>query len=174
MSDIHYRVGPTSRRAIRSYAKAFRKLLHLENDAYIDIIWLMENVLPEVLKKYNFSMEVLPKEEMGKNHGLTDTRTGKIYIREDVYDGACRNNGRDRLTLAHEVGHFLLHAGITPGLARTAPGEKVPCYCDPEWQATAFAGEFLMDHDVIRNMTIAEVVQRCCVSYQAASIQKSK
>ena len=111
---------------------------------------------------------------MGNNHGLTDPRTGKIFIREDVYEGACHGIGRDRMTLAHELGHFLLHDGIALGLARVGNDEHVPTYCDPEWQASAFAAEFLMDHDIIRLMTPEEVAEKCGVSLQAARFQKSK
>lgn len=78
------------------------------------------------------------------------------------------------MTLAHELGHFLLHDGITLGLARVGGAEQIPIYCDPEWQASAFAGEFLVDHDLIRSMTPEEVADKCGVSLQAARIQKGK
>lgn len=174
MSEERYRANPVSRMDIRNYAKALRKGLHLEAAEYVDIVRLMEYVFPEAFKRYNFSFEVLTKEELGRNHGLTDPRSGKIFIREDVYEGACRGNGRDRLTIAHELGHFLLHDGITLGLARVGVDESIPTYCDPEWQASAFAGEFLMDHDIIKSMSPEEVANRCGVSYQAACFQKRK
>lgn len=174
MTDARYRANPVSRQDIRNYSKALRCNLHLEDTEYIDIIRLMEYVFPEAFKKYNFSFDILSKEELGKNHGLTNPKSGKIFIREDIYKGACHGVGRDRLTVAHELGHFLFHDGITLGLARARSDEHIPAYCDPEWQATAFAGEFLMDHDVIKNMTPEEVMRRCGVSYQAAIIQKGK
>ena len=111
---------------------------------------------------------------MGNNHGLTDPKNGKIYIREDVYEGACNGVGRDRLTMAHELGHYLMHRDVATGLARVGDGEEIPTYCDPEWQANAFAGEFLMGSEVIKNMSVREVAERCGVSYQAAGVQKSK
>ena len=174
MINARYRANPVSRQDIRNYSKSLRRNLHLENAEYVDIIRLMEYVFPELFKKYSFSFEILSKEELGKNHGLTNLKSGKIFIREDVYKGACHGAGRDRLTVAHELGHFLLHDGITLGLARVRSDEHIPVYCDPEWQATAFAGEFLMDHDVIKSMTPEEVMHRCGVSYQAAITQKEK
>lgn len=174
MSEVRYKAPPTSRRKIREFAQRLRKILGLENQAYVDIVALMECVFPIIFGDDHFSIEVIEKEKMGLNHGLTDPKRGKIYIREDVYEGACRGVGRDRLTMAHELGHVLLHKDVVTGLARVGDGEKVPTYCDPEWQASAFAGEFLMGHEVIQSMTVQEVAQRCGVSHQAAEVQKNK
>lgn len=174
MVESQYRVQPLSRLNIRSYAKRLREMLHLCEVKYIDIIWLMEYVFPEVFKKDHFSFEIRTKEEMGQNHGLTNPQSGKIYLREDIYERACQGAGRDRFTAAHELGHFLLHDDVDIGLARVSKDEHLPPYCDPEWQANAFAGEFLMDHDVIRNMTPDEIASICGVSYAAACFQKGK
>jgi len=174
MSEVHYKSQPLSRSDIRHYAKKLRKNLLLEDAEYIDVIRLAEYIFPVLFKKYGFSFEVMPQEIMGNNHGLTNPQSGQIFIREDVYDGACCGGGRDRLTIAHELGHFLLHDGVTLGLARTIGHEPIPTYCDPEWQATAFAGEFLMDHDIIAHMTVDEIVDRCKVSFDAARYQKLK
>ena len=107
-------------------------------------------------------------------HGLTNPATKTIKIREDVYDRACEGHGRDRFTLAHELGHYLLHDDVTVGLARSGDGASVVTYCDPEWQANAFAGELLMPHDLIQNMSIGEIAAQCKVSYSAAELQRRK
>lgn len=171
MTNCNFRAQPLSRKDIRVYAKKLRKILHMSDAVCFDIVRVAEVFFPLMFgEKYSF--EILPKEEMGHNHGLTNPETGKIMIREDIYDGACKGEGRDRLTIAHELGHFLLHNGITLGLARVDENEKVPTYCDPEWQATAFAGELLMDSDIIQNMSVPEVSRRCGVSMDAARYQK--
>lgn len=171
MTEYNYRAQPLARKDIRAYAKKLRKLLRMSDVVYFDIVRVAEVFFPMMFgDKYSF--EILPREEMGHNHGLTNPETGKIMIREDIYDGACKGEGRDRLTIAHELGHFLLHNGITLGLARVGENEKVPTYCNPEWQATAFAGELLMDADLIRDMSVSEVAIRCGVSMDAASYQK--
>lgn len=46
---------------------------------------------------------------MGAKHGETIPSENRIRIREDVYERACNGYGRDRLTMAHELGHLLLH-----------------------------------------------------------------
>ena len=174
MSEGYYKVQPVSRKQLRELAKTLRRKLGLENAVYIDIIYLIEHVFPVICQKWGFSVEILPKEDMKQNHGLTNPQSGKIFIREDVYDGACMGNGRDRLTIAHEIGHYLLHDGVTLGLARASQEEHVAPYRDPEWQATAFAAEFLMDHDIIRDMGVSEIASKCGVSLVAARYQKNK
>lgn len=155
-------------------AKEMRNRLGLKDRKHVDIVWLAEVIFPRFFSQYNYSFEVLPVEEMGTNHGLTNPDTGKVMIREDVYDRACQGKGRDRLTIAHELGHFLMHDGMTFGLARASKDEDIPPYCDPEWQATAFAAEFLMDSDIIRNMSPEEIAKECGVSLEAARYQKGK
>lgn len=174
MTKSRYKAEPLSRKQIRMYAKSIRATLGLTDCTRIDIVRLAEIVFPELFAKDGFSFEILTREEMGSDHGLTDPSTGRVMIREDVYDQACQGMGRDRLTIAHELGHFLLHDGVTLGLARAGENENIPPYRDPEWQASAFAGEFLMDADIIRNMTVPEIAEQCGVSTEAAAYQKSK
>lgn len=171
MTGCNYRAQPLGRKDIRAYAKRIRRILHKTNEEYFDIIRVAEIFFPAIFGD-RYSFEILSREEMGNNHGLTNPETGRVMIREDIYEGACRGEGRDRLTIAHELGHFLLHNGITLGLARVVENEKVPTYCNPEWQATAFAGELLMDSDIIRDMTVPEISKKCGVSIDAASFQK--
>lgn len=166
------KVQAMSRLAIRHYAQNLRKRLGLENTMRVDILYLAENIFPILFQKYGYNFMVLSKEEMGRNHGLTNPKSGQVMIREDIYEGACKGVGRDRMTIAHELGHFLLHDGITLGLARVDPAENIPCYCDPEWQAKAFAGEFLMSADLISHMSPEEIARECGVSVQAAECQK--
>ena len=75
------------------------------------------------------------------------------------------------MTIAHELAHYLLHRSIRLGLARRAEGESIPRYKDPEWQATAFAAEFLMPADEIRHMSIYDIASTYGVSKQAAAFQ---
>jgi Zn-dependent peptidase ImmA (M78 family) len=77
------------------------------------------------------------------------------------------------LTITHEFAHYLLHDEAI-GLARVMEGEKLKPYHDPEWQAKAFAGEFLIPAHLISNLSIDEIVIKCGVSYEAARYQRSK
>lgn len=174
MDERRYKAQAMSRAEIRELAAHYRERLGLTNVAYVDIVSLLELVFPRLFSKYGFDYSYETRDVMGNNHGLTDPRTGKITIREDVYERACQGKGRDRMTIAHELAHFLLHDGVTIGLARAGDDESVPAYCDPEWQATCFAAEFLMGAEVIRNMEPEQIAKQCGVSLEAAAYQKAK
>jgi Zn-dependent peptidase ImmA (M78 family) len=84
--------------------------------------------------------------------------------------GACLGQGRDRFTIMHELGHLLLHTSDRIWLRR---GHRAPkAYRDPEWQANAFAGEFLMPAALVRECSWpADMAETFGVSLQAAEIQ---
>jgi Zn-dependent peptidase ImmA (M78 family) len=110
---------------------------------------------------------------MGQNHGLAYPDKRFVMLREDVFERACNGRGRDRLTVAHEIGHILLHTTDRIVLRR---GEGTPkAYCNPEWQANCFAGEFLIAHELVRKgSTAQEVAAAFGVSVDAAVYQLRK
>lgn len=169
----HFKADPLSRRDIRNMANRLRKQLGLSPKKPVDVLRLLEMLFPAAYSDSGFSLQILPPGEMGELHGLTDPINQVIYIREDVYDNAAQGKGRDRMTIAHELAHFLLHRGVRLGLARRAEGESIPRYMDPEWQATVFAAEFLMPAEEIRHMSVSDITSTYGVSRQAAAFQLS-
>lgn len=110
---------------------------------------------------------------MGDYHGLTYTNEGNIKIREDVYLNAVEGKGRDRFTMAHELGHFLLHNPKNVILARTKSKTKI--YEDAEWQADTFAAELLMPIDMITDEDdIDSISRKFGVSAKAAEVRLNK
>jgi len=164
--------APLSRQNIRDYAKYIREIVGLENQLYFPILFLLEMVMPQIDPE--FSLEILPKDEMGEYFGLTCPSKHKIILREDVYDGAVNGNGMHRFTVAHEIGHYLLHTNRSVVLARNNPEERIPAYLDPEWQADCFAGELLMPAELIKSMNANEIAFACRVSLAAARTQLRK
>lgn len=161
-----------SRNDIRNAAKVIRILDGSENDMYFNIVKFMEIKLPKI--DSGFVFRVMPKSVMGECHGITFPDRNEIQIREDVYDRAVADSGRDRLTLAHELGHWFLHEKRNISYARMDEGAKIITYRDPEWQADAFGGEVLMLHNLIKGCSVFEVMDNCKVSEKAASYQLSK
>lgn len=160
-------VTPLSRKQIRAFSDEVRDYFGVKS-AKFPIVEVVELVLPQVYKDFLF--EVLPADEMGENHGLTMPEYNVIQIREDVYLRARAGEGRDRMTVAHEFGHLLLHKGVA--LARSPSAIALPAYKDPEWQAKAFAGELLISHRHLEGCQEAfDLVSRFDVSYDAAEIQ---
>lgn len=156
-------VTPMSRKGLREFAREFRKICEMEEEYYFPIVPFIEWILP----KLGFDYEIVPVKEMGDAYGITHTGMRVMKIREDVYEGAVKGNPRDRFTLCHELGHFLLH---TPERVSFARGE-VPVYMRPEWQANVFAGELMAPYYLVAGMSPQEIADKCGMSITAAMIQ---
>lgn len=163
---------PMSRKTIRENAKMIRILDGSENELFFDIVHFLEVRLYQIDPTFNF--RVMPVSQMGECHGLTFPDRNEIQIREDVYQRACDGSGRDRMTMAHELGHLLYHEKQNISYARFDDASDVPTYRNPEWQAEAFGGELLMPYDLIKGKTANQIVKECKVSSRAAMCQLSK
>ena len=164
-----YKADAISRDDIRRFVRSIKKLVGLEDELYFPILSFVENILPILVPDFQF--EVVPESEMGNKHGETYPSKNLIRIREDIYLRAAAGEGRDRLTVAHEVGHLFLHEDDAIALCRLEPGEKLKPYEDPEWQADAFGGELLASSYLIVGMSQSEVERKCGVSSAAARVQ---
>ncbi len=164
-----YKAQGISRNDIRRIVREIRRGTNMEYILYFPIVRFLENILPLLIP--NFQLEIVLKDEMGNKHGETYPSKKLIRIREDVYLNAIEGSGRDRLTIAHEIGHLLLHDDDSIALCRLEPNEKLKAYEDPEWQADAFGGELLASSYLIKGLTNAEVQEKCGVSEAAANVQ---
>lgn len=163
---------PRSRKDIRDYVNGIRKVMGLASQPRFPIIEFLELIMPRIDEE--FYLEILTYEKMGECFGVTCPEEHKMVLREDVYIGAANDEGMHRFTVAHEIGHYLLHRQGSVVLARVDPNAKIPAYKDPEWQADCFAGELLMPVELIKNMSLAEIVESCQVSLSAARVQHRK
>lgn len=165
----NYMVEGKSRANLRTLAHMLRKYLQLDDVLYFPIVELLD-IMSEIFTDFNY--EVVEDIELPKRiHADTDVRTGHIRIKESVYEGACAGKGRDRMTIAHEIGHYFTLCFCGFRLERNFENEKIPAFRDPEWQAKCFAGELMMPAHHIKNMTVHEITERCGVSYDAACVQ---
>lgn len=80
--------APISRNEIRNFTREFRKIIGLDNKLHIDIIRILEHVLPSVFPDMEYMY--VPVEEMSGIHGFTTPMNQSIIIREDVYLGALK------------------------------------------------------------------------------------
>ena len=164
-----YIVEPKSRKDLRCLAQILRKRLGLEDELWVPIVELLD-VLGEIFE--DFSYEIVPDDALQRGiHAETDIHTGHITIKESVYEKACNGEGRDRMTIAHEIGHYFTLCFCGFKLHRNFKQKKVKCYNDPEWQAKCFAGEFMIPYHLTDKMTSSEIVRACGVSYDAAEYQ---
>lgn len=129
--------------------------------------------MPEIFD--SFSYEIIEDTELPLNvHADTDIVGCHIRIKNSVYEGACNGNGRDRMTVAHEIAHFLLLCVNGLKLERNFSGKRLKAYNDPEWQAKALAGELMCALHLIKNMTVDEIMKQCGVSESAAKYHYQK
>ncbi|MDC5551464.1 ImmA/IrrE family metallo-endopeptidase, partial [Acinetobacter baumannii] len=105
------KVDPLSTVQINAVANKFRtSVLSFSTDQNIDMVDLIENILPT---KLGVNYDILEKEVLGPIEAATNPDKGELIIREDVYEALNDPNdpmhGRARFTLAHELGHLILH-----------------------------------------------------------------
>ena len=162
---MNVKAEPQSRQNICKVAWELRKLMGMDKELYFPIVPFIEILFSGLYTDCNY--EIVPVSEMKDMYGTTNTSMNTMRIREDVYEGAIRGVPRDRFTLGHELGHFVLHQPSSISFARG----RVPLYCQPEWQANTFAGELLAPRCLIGNMKPEEIAERCGLSLTAANIQ---
>lgn len=164
---------PLSRKEIRSIANNVRRRFGISFDEPFPVVEFLE-MLPEIFEKNAVEYEIVENNKLPQNvHAEYDVYEKKIRVKEFVYDGACAGNGRDLMTILHEIAHFLLLSVMGVKFYRTFD-RKVQPYNDPEWQAKCLAGELMMPVNEIRGMTPKEVSKKYKVSLPAAQYQLSK
>lgn len=120
---------------------------------------------------------VVTDEEMPEAYAKTEFEKGTVTItcRRDVYDRANMGVGRDRMTLAHEYGHAVMHCGAPlyrtiSDVGRTQLSATV-AFESAEHQAKVFAAALLIhDEDAAEMNDADEISVEFGVSVQAAEI----
>jgi len=163
---------PRSRAELRTIAYQFRKKLDLDKKVYFPVVEVLE-AMTYMLD--DFCFEVVEDEDWGDlSHAYTDMRTGYIYIRRSVYDGACNGGGRDRMTITHELAHRILHYAQVYMLQRNFDHREIKPYMDPEWQAKCLAGEIMAPAHLLVGKAPIEIATLCGISFDAAAMQYNK
>lgn len=161
---------PVKRIQLRDLAVHIRETLKLQNELRFPVLFFLETYMPLMFEGFHF--EIVEKEELGNEiHAQTDIVNRCIKIREDVYEGAVKRVGRDRMTVAHEIAHYVLLVVCGLKFNRCFEEKVMKPYEDPEWQAKALAGELLCPAHLIRRMTAEEIARQCGVSLAAARTQ---
>jgi IrrE N-terminal-like domain len=167
VTDIPFEAPPRSGNSIEGFADAIRKALGLYEIPFFPVVEFLEFGLPRVVPGMYY--DVQSKLLLGGREGAVDPIKRAVYIREDVYDAAVRHERRARFTVAHEIGHALLHVGT---LNRVLPRQSIPTFRQPEWQANRFAAALLMPrHLVAQYESLPEISVTFGVSEHAASVR---
>lgn len=163
-------VPPMSRVKIAQIGAALRKGVNLEAVRRFPIVEIYEwlhFIVPEA--RY----QVEESSFMGDDDARTYPEKRLIQLREEVYDAAAQENGRARFTLAHELGHLMMHRNTS--FARVNPQSPPRIYENSEWQADVFASYLLMPDELIMSCSsVDEVMSDFGVSRKAAELRFNK
>lgn len=170
MTEHGYAVPPRSTKSIARAAEQFLKRCapdYLDSGRPLDVAHLVDYGLQERrIMVYPVSANDLPDSE-------AETRAGEggwleIWMREEFYDALFEinvNTNRARSTLAHEIGHAVMHdADVRTGrhrphvlALRRTPRSQLKPFEDSEWQAHTFAGALLMPRPALGKADLGNV-----------------
>lgn len=105
---------------------------------------------------FSYGVEDLPRQE----EAHTDFEENIIILSPKTYDDLQKGMHRARFTMAHEIGHAVLHTDSIRAARLVSASRKIagipkfrrgqfPAYVDPEWQANKFASSFLMPEQLL-------------------------
>lgn len=157
-------VPPMSEAAIATATVLVRRVFGASSRPFFPVvpIYDMLDVLVE-----NAHFEVVEDHLMGEDDARTYPDQGLILVRQSVYDGAACGEPRARFTLCHELGHLVMHRGVS--FNRINPSAPPKIFQNSEWQADVFASHLLMPRDMLRGDETDEVVmERFGISWSAA------
>jgi len=166
-----YKAKPRSARDIGALASAWRDALGVPDAWSPNVIRLLEIDLPKLIPQ--FALVVRADDEMADAEAYTEFNPPHIAVRGSVYQMALREDGRSRMTFAHELGHLVMHPGAAKLRSESAiASAQIRHFESAEWQARKFAALFLVpDHIALQFDSANQLATGCHVSAQAAQIR---
>jgi hypothetical protein len=143
----------------------------LEADSFRSKYWQSSNLPVDIalIIEGSLGMDIIPVHDM-KSEFDTDAFLRRdltaICVDYNCYDED-RFENRMRFSLAHEMGHYILHRNIISSLSFSSPEEWVEIvngipqeeYWKFEWQANEFGGRLLVPHDKLEE-GVKQIVER--------------
>ena len=163
--DKGYKVPARKTVEIRQLVNRFKAAFQL-GPTFVPVLELYD-----IAANYGiFNFEVHEKANMPDEYAITYPDKKEIIIRQDVYDMALDGNGFARFTMAHELGHLVMHHSLP--LARQQANQTIKPYENSEWQANKFAQELLIDTATVTrlNLSVNEITDIFGVSRNSAEV----
>jgi Zn-dependent peptidase ImmA (M78 family) len=175
MSD-DYRAKPRSNLDVRQLANRARQYFGVSKKHRVDVLACLNRAtIWTVTGEKRLIFQIRPDCEMGKNDASTIFGPGvvTVVVKQSVYDAGFMGDGRARNTLAHELGHAVMHDG--PEMFRRAEGNVRPgwirAFESAEHQAKVFAAAFLINDVIASTFSSAEDISiEFGVSIECATI----
>lgn len=172
---MDYKTKSTTRCELRSIAKAFDVLVGTDGVLYKPVVELLDK-LKDIMPFVNY--EIVQDDLFAINvpaRGYFDSNGNYIIeIKEYVYLGAIQGTGAYRGFIMHEIFHpFLFMMGFVPLFERNFKDGELNPYESVEWQVKAITGEYMMNYDKTKNLSIDEIIKQCGVSNGFAKKRKT-
>lgn len=136
-----FRVNGTSVQKIRAKTQNLRSFFNMQEDAYLNVSQLLDSLSAMALVDY----DVVEDDEWQREEELAYfvPADNMIYIKRSTNDLATSGDGHSRFTIAHEIGHWMMHRNIRLSRSSISSVKHSP-FEDSEWQADTFAAELLI------------------------------
>lgn len=146
MSD--WIVPTRTKQEIYDLANSWRGAFGFKYSLVPNLARILEIELVKLVPSYFFDVREdsdVTDDEGNRAYAFADLLRPSIVFSETQYKLLVKDDPRARFTAAHELGHFFLHVGEKK-LHRIANSSflKHEVYKTAEWQANAFASEFLI------------------------------
>jgi hypothetical protein len=142
-----YRVKSRTNQQVRQLAKNLRVYFGVGDCSRVDVLsCLKRDSILTVSGEQRLNFQPRPDGEMGSADASTTFGKGivTVSVKQSVCGAALMGDGRSRNTLAHEMGHGVMHNGSE--MFRRMNGNLTPKYIMPyesaEHQAKVFAPAF--------------------------------
>lgn len=140
-------------------------------DPYLNILELLDKMVVDKKLQYHILSNEDWEEQYSDLEAFSQTHTKDIFFPEKLVEAVEDHDiTRCRFTLAHEIGHVLLHNEENQDVVFNV--EEHLLVNSSEWQANYFAGSLLApDEFVLQCKTHQELIDLCRVSWQASEVR---
>lgn len=177
-----YPTKSRSNEEVQKLAKKLRRFFEVPAGGRVDVLaCLKKETILTVRGVERLVYKVRPDAEMGDDDAVTSYAKGvvTITVKKSVDYDALMGVGRARNTLAHELGHAVMHDSAPKARQTGAVGKSTPKWLKPyksaEHQAKVFAAAFLIDDAAAKELPSAKAISvDFGVSLESATIHFDK
>lgn len=163
------KVAPLSVNEIRDVAHHLRDLI--KGTRFDSLRLNIAGMLDHLRDSEQIEFEIVDDNQLQNEYAVSVPNEKLIRVRQSVYHNAILGVPRDCFTLAHELGHVILHRNTNPVYARSQSDSFHHFTEDAEWQANTFASELLVDSRQLEGLcSPRDIANRFGVSLETAGI----
>lgn len=171
---MDYKTKPATREDLRKLAKMFDLLAHTVGMMNKPVVELLDK-MQDIMKFVHYEIienDILPHNIPARGFFEIDG-SYVIQIPEHIYIGAVDGIGAYRVIIMHEIFHpFMCMMGYMPFLERNYGNNELAPYESVEWQVKCITGEYMMDYELTKCMSVEEIKNKCGVSISSAKKRK--